>query len=855
MTKLWLAVVVFFTVPFAHGAWINEADYGNLHIVVAQDASDEDRLAAEAFAEYWRLATGHDVPVADTPGDGVNIWIGLHGAPQHLRDRVDLNALVPDGVRIFTAGPSDLVIAGAGPGGALNGVYEFFERYIGVRWLAPGATFVPAPSGAARPETPAPWERFTPESLPEMDFSHVPVFEYRWTRHNRAQTAEFAQHHRLTQSPGFGLFVHTLYQLLPPDVYFEQHPEYYSEVNGERVAPLGLSSHDYWADADLRRDHGHRFAQLCVTNPDVVAEVTNNLLKMMRENPTPRIWSVSQEDWGGYCECAICAEQTRAEGTPMGPLLRFVNQVAVNIETEFPEHFVETLAYTWSRQVPKTVRPRKNVIIRLCSIECDFARPLNDPAAPENVRFAQDIRDWAEVAHQLYIWDYTVNFRHYHLPHPNLNVLHENIRIFADNKVRGVFEQGLGAPEVELGYIRPYLLSRLLWNPDLDYDAVKEEFIDLFFQEAAPHYRGYLDLIHRTVQEKDWMMDTFDMGGWIDKTVVEEARACLSRALAAAQSDAVRERVRYEQLSVEYAALVAAPTLSLEEDAFVLEWPESLSVEDYIALAQGFGVPEYAERMALETLGKTVKTRDSQRRAAPITRIENDHHLLWITPDLQGSVIRWHDKKRDREWLLGYRYYGARPGTWQDWHNMPLTPESPAADAYEVIEQSDTHLVIEGIREDGLRIRRTMRLESDSDRVHVRLDLQNPTDAPLAPTVKMHPEFYSQSGHVPEIWGRWTNGWKRMDNNVDVAERPADGQILPAADLSAMAFFSGSEGVGLACEFGPEAPAAILWFYASHVNHQQVNLELLPPGAPLPPGGSCSVEGFYYVIDAPPPAL
>lgn len=41
---------------------------------------------------------------------------------------------------------------------------------------------------------------------------------------------------------------------------------------------------------------------------------------------------------------------------------------------------IDTLAYQYTRPAPKKTVPRSNVIIRLCSIECNFALPFSDPS-------------------------------------------------------------------------------------------------------------------------------------------------------------------------------------------------------------------------------------------------------------------------------------------------------------------------------------------------------------------------------------------------------------------------------------------------------------------------------------------
>ena len=60
-----------------------------------------------------------------------------------------------------------------------------------------------------------------------------------------------------------------------------------------------------------------------------------------------------------------------------------MNSVADAIADEFPHVVVDTLAYQYTRPAPNITVPRKNVVIRLCSIECNFAAPLvRSPSAP-----------------------------------------------------------------------------------------------------------------------------------------------------------------------------------------------------------------------------------------------------------------------------------------------------------------------------------------------------------------------------------------------------------------------------------------------------------------------------------------
>ena len=91
---------------------------------------------------------------------------------------------------------------------------------------------------------------------------------------------------------------------MPPEKYFNEHPEYYSEVNGKRL--------------------GKR-TQLCLTNPDVLRLVTEEVLRRIREDPNASFYGVSQNDWYNYCTCEKCKAIDDYEESHAGTMIAFVN--------------------------------------------------------------------------------------------------------------------------------------------------------------------------------------------------------------------------------------------------------------------------------------------------------------------------------------------------------------------------------------------------------------------------------------------------------------------------------------------------------------------------------------------------
>ena len=224
-----------------------------------------------------------------------------------------------------------------------------------------------------------------------------------------------------------------------------------------------------------------------MSNPDVLKIAIDRVRQWLKEHPEATIISVSQNDTFNYCQCAKCKALDDAEGSPAASLLRFVNAIAEDVERDHPNVRIDTLAYQYSRKPPKTLRPRNNVIVRLCSIECCFAHPLEACSSPENQRFRDDIIAWQPVAPLLYVWDYTPNFSHYQQPFPNFDALQPNVQFFVKHGVKGLFEEGnySGGGNGEMEPLRAYVLAKLLWNPYTDVQQHIAEFLRAYYDKAA----------------------------------------------------------------------------------------------------------------------------------------------------------------------------------------------------------------------------------------------------------------------------------------------------------------------------------------------------------------------------------
>jgi hypothetical protein len=545
-------------------------------IVISADAIPSERYAAVELQRYLERVGGTKLPIVSDiePVTSREILLGDNAHLRPLRPKIDFTRLGSDGFVLRTDG-NRLIIAGGRPRGTLYGVYALLEEKLGVRWFTPEVEVVPT---------------FDRIQLPKLNETQVPKLEYRevfWTEIMRdpdfaARHRLNGNHYRLTEKHGgraavYFPFVHSFDMLIPRDLY-KEHPEYFPLINGKRV---------------------DGYVQRCLSNPDVLRLALERVRQWIKEHPDATIITVSQNDTFNYCQCDQCKALDDAEDSPAASMIRFVNAVAEAIEKEHPNVRIDTLAYQYTRKPPKTLRPRKNVIVRLCSIECCFAHPLDSCPSEENRRFRDDIIAWQPVAPLLYVWDYTPNFANYQQPFPNFDSLQPNVRFFTSHGVKGLFEQGnySAGGNGEMGPLRAYLLAKLLWNPNTNVKRHTVEFLHAYYGQAAGRIREYLDIVHWPVREKGLHAHIFDRpkAAYLADEVIDDAERTLDAAEREAENDAVRFRVEVARLPVWYAKLATERVKGDERSALL---------QHFLEIARKAGISNISENKSLNDWAK-----------------------------------------------------------------------------------------------------------------------------------------------------------------------------------------------------------------------------------------------------------
>lgn len=567
-------------------------------IVLPAEPTTQDIKAAEELTRWLGELTGADFPVVREAPDllltGTEISIGR----TRLLNEADIqwasSDLGEEGYGIAARGER-LFLFGGSRRGPINAVLALLEEDLGCRWYVRETATIPH-----RPtlRLKAVNRRFVPE-LRRRDPYYSDAHQTNWSLRNRTASHAVRIPAEWGGYPRFPMhFVHTYNLLMPPEEFFDAHPEYFSEIDG------------------ARRDR-----QLCPTHPEVQRIMIERVLARLASCPDCRYVDVSPNDWRDYCECERCRALDEPEGTQAASMLQLVNAVADAVAKVRPDVRVTTLAYLGTVKPPKTIRPRDNVQIVLCTDCHAWDYPLLPVSC--NPTFVQAITAWGRIGADMKIWDYAIDFSRYMPPLPNLDVIASNMRFFVDHGVSGIFEQGShgGNYGVDRCRLRCWVWAKQMWDITRDTDPLVRDFYYGFYGQAAePLYeydrmlngrwrRAYTRLEASIGPNEDRAQALFR--GYreafgptcidFDDAFIMEARAYFDQALALAEGDReLTRRVEYASLPILYLECDRGPQGDRRAYLTLLnEFERIARRENAIFIKDAYGGPDLDRRLRL----------------------------------------------------------------------------------------------------------------------------------------------------------------------------------------------------------------------------------------------------------------
>lgn len=494
-----------------------------------------------------RIVTAHETPaettaakllqrfVTESSGSTLPLHTGI--APRRgdiLIGAADTAGLTKDAFRVRTA-DGVLRISSGGGKGAVYGVITLLERYLGMEYYAANIYEL---------------DRRAEIIFPATEICETPAFRYRQSQgYGMAQDPVYRLFLRLEEPSDLfagNLWVHTFDRLMPASVYGDEHPEYYSFINGER--------------------RPGRASQWCLTNPEVFELAAEKIDSVFKANPDKHLISVSQNDSNfTYCRCEECEKVNVEEGAPSGNYIRFLNRLA----ERFPDKEFSTLAYLFTMQPPKHVRPLPNVNIMLCDIDCNREVPLTDNATGQE--FIRAMEGWSAISDNIFVWDYGINFDNMVAPFPNFPILRPNIELFLKHHATMHFSQIGGSYGGDFSEMRTWVVSKLMWNPAQDTDSLMLRFMRGYYGPAAPYIYQYEKLLEGALLasgQRLWIYDSpaSHKDGMLNAACRKRYNALFDEAERAAAGDSVLlRRVRLARLPLMYSDLEIARTSATKD--------------------------------------------------------------------------------------------------------------------------------------------------------------------------------------------------------------------------------------------------------------------------------------------------
>ena len=466
-------------------------------LVYGTNMDSTDYTAVSEVCLFTRLCTNKDyVAYGTIPSKYENfIFVGADNEfAKKLGITVPREKFTDDTVYILVK--DNYIVLDGGKRGKLYAVYEYFERFWGVRFYTPEKSKTPLAKVI---------------DIPEQEIIYTPPFKIRnvYATDNRWDR-EFAARSRINASSfshglhNFGGSIdfakpdcHTTFKLFfppeDPDVGFAVHPEYYAyspklqkRVGRHTKFPNGA----LWGEGEI-----------CWTNSEVIEIIIKKLKQWVLDDPDMSIFSISMNDWGPYCECEECsriANEQAVDGEPrwIAPILYCLNKVGKAIKewqktderVKNRTIYIETLAYHQATKAPKDMQVEDNIIIRFCTGTCSYHQ-FDDKDCVINANQVKALEDWAKLTKNIFLWDYSDNHAMTLAYNTVFRVIQGKYKTYAKKGVVGVFNE-FNASMCKASpwfYVRQYIYNRLLWNPDIDMAKEMLECMQFLYGEGAPY--------------------------------------------------------------------------------------------------------------------------------------------------------------------------------------------------------------------------------------------------------------------------------------------------------------------------------------------------------------------------------
>ena len=486
------------------------------------------QLLVKELVEDVRLSTGAELEqvAAMPPADVPAIVIG--DCAESRKAGIDAAGIPMEGfvvktapMRVYLVGstlplPENENIAGSpyGNDGTAWAVADFLERFVGVRWYWPtqagGRSIVKADTLL----------------VPPVHYSDQPVFRkrefypYRYEKPWKSRWFEKDGPTLPASALPTALDAIEMVPLLPclrsgnswPYIIKVHQPQSFAN-DPKRWEP-------HAAMFQKNKDGSPNYNMLCYSSQEAFDFLIQGCEDAWTHNKvtgavpwvTSTCVTISPGDYPVHCYCASCDPLFEPGRSPYGSasriMGRFVKKFCEEVKRRWPDKKVLYLPYWNYTMCPEDIDFPDNLEVQMCTMAFALMR---QPA--QRARMENSMRAWSrKVDGKISTWEYShrvPEWTHAPVQHPHL--VQDYYRTNRDVIV-GSFLNGGGIAEWTKSSPTLHCWMKVLWNPEVDIDAILDGFCERMFGRAAGTTRELLRLMCERWETAQWRQSLGDAG-------------------------------------------------------------------------------------------------------------------------------------------------------------------------------------------------------------------------------------------------------------------------------------------------------------------------------------------------------
>jgi len=430
-------------------------------IVIPASASQQLKNAAKVLQNYIKQSTGAVLPIStDIQNNNVSIHIGL--TPFVKKQNIKLYNLDEDGFILQGINAHNFIILGGSDWGTEFGIYDFLERYIGVLWLVPTELGVDIPKHASL-------------ILPDVKVINSPVYLSRQVSPINIDGNEgLGVWGRFNRLRGRIYFHHNLVNLFDPKEFAVTNPEFYSFSKKKGKIPLD----EQWQP---------NFSAL-----GIVDTASSKIIRYFNKNPKVTSYSLGINDYTIFDQTPQSLARRNGKKNYLGledvsdDYFKWANAVVKKVTLKFPDKKFGLLAYS-----NVATPPSKNIGINPSIVPFLTYERMRWADSSLKEKGHQLTLDWIKLCPTIGWYDYVYGLN-YLIPRVYFHEMQDYLIWGSKHQVKYYYAElypnwGEGP--------KPWILSKLLWNPNQNVDSLLNIWYDRFAgRKAAPKLKEFYAL-------------------------------------------------------------------------------------------------------------------------------------------------------------------------------------------------------------------------------------------------------------------------------------------------------------------------------------------------------------------------